>query len=288
MLLSGDSHYGQSIVPDAPTDNNETEVRVVRSILKAVPLDPLLERKRIAVDRYAPVWLIAEPSSLTAKISQQFDASGCKPQFIPWNDSPYAYEPKGLAGLVMIAPEGPMPDDLVLRAFRWMKRASAGLNESARNGGSFFTTVTKLDGWFGLGDLETNRDPGQGAFAGLCKTASHEWPKVACKCIDLDPGFTRNLAPVLVDEILAAGPLEVGINSRGKISIEIEEAEAVLPAGEEPLFHEGDVVVVDGRRAWGHVRKLVPHGPRIETDLGPVGSYPDPGTRTRLAFEAFG
>jgi acyl transferase domain-containing protein len=220
--------------------------QVVRSIIRPVAIDLEITRPRIGLDRHAPVWLIADPSSFTARLSQQFDAAGCRPQFIPWNDSPFAYEPHGLAGLVLLAPDDAGITDLPLRAFRWLKRAAPALAESSKAGGAFFVTVTKLDGAFGFGPLDPSRDPVHGALAGLSKTAAHEWPRIACKAIDIDPGVLRHVPHILVEEALTAGPPEVGLSAKGRVALQVVAAPAVLPAGDPNILSPGDVVVVSG------------------------------------------
>ena len=120
------------------------------------------------------------------------------------------------------------------------------LAESAKAAEAFFATVTKLDGTFGFGTLDPGRDPVHGALAGLSKSASHEWPKVACKAIDIDPGLLRHAPLVLVEEILTTGPLEVGLSSKGRMTLELVDAPAVLPAGDAAVLAKGDVVVVSG------------------------------------------
>jgi acyl transferase domain-containing protein/NADP-dependent 3-hydroxy acid dehydrogenase YdfG len=225
-----------------PSDRTQ----VIRSLVRVVPIDLDAARPPVDFDKFAPVWLIAEPSSFTARLTQQFDAAGCRPQFIPWNDSPFAYDPKGLAGLVLVAPDETVPEDLPLRAFRWLKQAAPALAESAKSGGAFFATVTKLDGAFGFGSLELNRDIVQGALAGLSKTAFHEWPSISCKAIDVDPVVLRHAPGVLVEEVLTKGPLEVGLSAKGRMTLELVDTPAVLPAGEASVLVPGDVVVVTG------------------------------------------
>src|SRR5206468_2465889 len=148
----------------------------------------------------------------SARLAQEFDAAGCRSRLIPWSDSPSAHEPVGLAGLVLVAPDDPVPDDLPLRAFGWLKWAAPALAQSGKAGGTFFATVTQLDGAFGFGPLDPGRDPAPGALAGLAKTAGHEWPHVACKAIDIDPSVLRQIPHILVEEVLTAGPAEVGLS----------------------------------------------------------------------------
>jgi acyl transferase domain-containing protein/NADP-dependent 3-hydroxy acid dehydrogenase YdfG len=254
--------FGQALTPGSaegeraselsaiPTEiepvNGPSAARVIRSIVRPVPIDLDIPRRTVGLDRFSPVWLIAEPSSFTARLTQELDAAGCRTQFIPWNDTPFAYEPTGLAGLVLMAPDEPAPDDLPQRAFRWLKRAAPALATSAKSGGSFFATVTKLDGEFGFGPLDPNRDPVQGALAGLSKTAAHEWPAVACKAIDIDPNVLRHVPHILVEEILTALPVEVGLSAKGRVAMEVVESPAVLPENDPGILTSGDVVVVTG------------------------------------------
>src|SRR5262245_9965983 len=228
-----------------PTETVAPAATVIRSVIRPVPIDPDSERPRVSFRKGAPVWVIADPSILPAKVSQHLDAAGCRPLVIPWDSSPAAHDPTGLAGLVLLAPDGAGSDDLPLRAFRWLKRAAAPLNESARTGGAFFATITRLDGGFGFGSLDPARDPVQGALAGLSKTASHEWPQVACKAIDVDPSVAGHSAADVVEEILTAGPLEVGLTAKGRFTLELVEAPAVPQTGDAGL-KAGDVVVVTG------------------------------------------
>jgi acyl transferase domain-containing protein/NAD(P)-dependent dehydrogenase (short-subunit alcohol dehydrogenase family)/acyl carrier protein len=248
--------------------------RLVRRLIRTVPIDLHFERPRVRLDRFAPVWLIADPSSFTARLSQQFDAAGCRPQFIPWNDSPFAYQPTGLAGLVLVAPDDPGPPDLALRAFRWLKRAAPALSESARAGGSFFATVTKLDGMFGFGPLDSGRDPIHGSLGGLGKTAFHEWPKVACKAVDIDPNVLRHVPHILVEEILTAGPLEVGLSAKGRVTLELADAPAVAPAGESTVLYPGDVIVVTGGARGVTAESLFPLVRELKPKLVVLGRTP--------------
>lgn len=258
----------------APVVNSEIGDRLARSIVRPTPINLEVARPRVAFDKASPVWLIADPSSFTARLSQQLDAAGCRPQFIPWNDSPFAYQATSLAGLVLVAPDDVGPDDLPLRAFRWLKRAAPALLASSRAGGAFFITVTKLDGMFGFGPLDGSRDPIHGALAGLSKTASHEWPRVACKAIDIDPRVLGNVPHFLVEEILTAGPLEVGFSAKGRVALELVETPAVLPAGEPAILNVGDVVVVTGGGRGVTAESLFPLVRQTRPKLVLIGRTP--------------
>src|SRR5262249_10338302 len=76
---------------------------VVRSIVRRIPIDLSIARPRVAFARNAPVWLIAEPSDLTAPVSQQLEAAGCQPRLMSWSDAPDAHDLAGLSGLILVA-----------------------------------------------------------------------------------------------------------------------------------------------------------------------------------------
>ncbi len=220
-------------------------VQIDRSILQRVPLDQKEQRRKIVLPKGSTIWVISDPSSLTAKISQFIDSHGYRPQVIAWNDSPYAYGPRGVAGLILIAPEGLLPEDFHLRAFRWLKHAGTGLLQAARHNGAVFAAVTRLDGSFGLGPLDPARDPGMGALLGLVKTAALEWPDVSCKAIDCDPAAMRQLGGPLVEEVFLAGPTEVGLTLTERFTLDL--LPATLPESEwTPLLNERDVVLITG------------------------------------------
>ncbi|MBX9627655.1 MAG: SDR family NAD(P)-dependent oxidoreductase, partial [Gemmataceae bacterium] len=107
-----------------------------------------------------------------------------------------------------------------------------------------FATVARLDGAFGLGGLAADADPTAGGLAGLAKTARHEWAEVSAKAIDLDPAFADSAAAV-VDEVLLAGPAEVGIAADHRCTLELARA-VRQPADGPPVLGPGDVVLVTG------------------------------------------
>ncbi|QVL33361.1 SDR family NAD(P)-dependent oxidoreductase [Telmatocola sphagniphila] len=226
------------------TNNANSNVDVIdRSVLTYEFLDPSAERRKFHLPKGAVVWLISEPSSTTAKLVQQIDALGSKTAFIAWNDSPFAYDPYNVGGLILIAPENKVPDDLPTKAFRWIKHASRGLQETARHGAAFLVTVTRMDGFFGLKTIDPNRDVLSGSFSGLAKTAAFEWPTVDCKSIDFDPSL-KNLATVLAEECFTSGPAELGVSPQGKVALRLINQRAI-PHGDLP-FQQSDTIVITG------------------------------------------
>ena len=150
--------------------------------------------------------------------------------------------PASLGGLVLLAPLG-ATDDFLKAALFGAKRVAAALRNA---GGAVFATVSRMDGAFGFGDLDPRRDPVDGGLAGLAKTAAWEWPEVQCKAIDLANDWTDadQAAEALVEELLLAGPSEVGLTRSGR-RILIREVRPLAESVAAP-FTPGDVIVATG------------------------------------------
>jgi NAD(P)-dependent dehydrogenase (short-subunit alcohol dehydrogenase family) len=114
-------------------------------------------------------------------------------------------------------------------------------------GGATFVTVSRLDGAFGLADIALDCDPSSGGLAGLTKTARHEWPEVYCKAIDLAPSFCvpHAAAAAVVDELLAAGPTEVGIAMTHRCTLELART-IRRPSSQLINIGQQDVILVTG------------------------------------------
>ena len=100
----------------------------------------------------------------------------------------------------------------------------------------FFTTVTKLDGAFGLG-LDGGEPPAQSAIAGglfgLVKTIGLEWPSCHCRAIDLSPNITPQVAAErILGELLDPNRLvvEVGWGAHGRVTLVPDEPVPTQPS----------------------------------------------------------
>ncbi len=130
--------------------------------------------------------------------------------------------PAALGGLVLLAPAG-QPDDALLKDALFGAQRAGGACVRRPHGGAVFVTVSRLDGAFGLGDLDPRRDPLDGGLAGLAKTAAWEWAEVQCKAIDLggDWADADEAADALAEELLRGrpdrgGPAPLGTANPGK------------------------------------------------------------------------
>ena len=267
--------------PDSPRPSGSASVteKVDRSILQVVDLDATSPRTRVPLPAGAEVWVVGEPDALTDGVVDRLAAAGFAARVMGWA-GPGANKPAApLAGLVLIAPPTPWPDGGVnRRAFDWLQAVGPRLRQTGRQlGGAVFVTVARLDGAFGLNDLSPDIDPAAGGLAGLVKTARHEWPEVGCKAIDLDPAFDGPAAAAaLADEVLASGPLEVGITATHRCAIEL--ARTVRRAGGQPVgLGPKDVILVTGGARGVTAEAAVALAETFGSTLVLTGRTPPPG-----------
>ncbi len=223
-----------------PRGTSETTVQ--RWVVRTSPL-PLVAEAPLR--QGAEVWVTDSGDDLSATVVERLGARGYQARLVGWDEA----ESESVVGapvdaLVLIAPMTPDDaDELVARAFRWLRGAGPNLTS-----GALAVTVTRLDGGFGLRALGDDSDPTLGGLAGLIKTAGHEWPEVRCKAIDLDPALeVEGAAESLVAELFRPGPAEVGLSASGRLTLSLS-AEVVGPqgiAGPNPI-EAGDLVIVTG------------------------------------------
>ena len=95
------------------------------------------------------------------------------PIFISYNHNPVAYFPEEKA--------------IVKHIFLMAKHLKKFLNQAANiNGRSYFCTIARLDGAFGLERKINFGAIGSGLF-GLSKSMTWEWQRVFCRAIDISP-----------------------------------------------------------------------------------------------------
>ncbi|MFO0848164.1 MAG: SDR family NAD(P)-dependent oxidoreductase [Gemmataceae bacterium] len=200
--------------------------RIERKVLQAVDLDLTVTRPRLPLPAGGEVWVVGPDEPFTRAVAAQLAAHRLTPVVHPWAD-PEVAKPAGFpVGLVLVAPErsaaGEPPVSRV--GFRWLQVAGPKLRQAARPGSaSAFVTVARLDGAFGLADLDPAADPAAGGLAGLAKTVKHEWPEVAIKAVDVAAKFAAAdpsaAAAAVADELALAGPEEVGITATHRCTL---------------------------------------------------------------------
>jgi acyl transferase domain-containing protein/NAD(P)-dependent dehydrogenase (short-subunit alcohol dehydrogenase family)/acyl carrier protein len=223
----------------APVTTSAPPAPVVASATTAAPTELTravlawrpLASERQPLDLSGLHWVIAEDDTL----ADAWRATGKIVLRLAWTDGLIAV-PSNLRGLVLCPPVQ-TTDAHVFQALRWLRHAGPTL----RHNGGLLASVARLDGRFGLRGL--SGEPLAAAFAGLVKTARHEWTEVACKAIDwsaddLDPA-------AVIAELGVRGPIEVGLSagSTGTLHTVSEPVPDTL----DPLVLAGnDVVVITG------------------------------------------
>jgi len=100
------------------------------------------------------------------------------------------------------------------------KHLKDSLSAAASAGRSYFMTVARLDGEFGLGNGSFGVISG-GLF-GLTKTLSHEWQSVYCRALDLLPQIdTDKVVQYIIAELQDPNRLitEVAYGLRGRMTL---------------------------------------------------------------------
>ncbi|HEV3439043.1 MAG TPA: SDR family NAD(P)-dependent oxidoreductase [Gemmata sp.] len=235
----------ENTVPLASSTGSD---RVDRSILQSVDLDLGTPRTRIPLATGGEIWVVGDSDQLTMAVADLLAAQDFNIKVFGWS-GPGTVKPSGpLSGLVLLAPlTTGLESGLNRQAFEWLKLAGPKLRQAGRTGAAVFATVARLDGAFGLADLSPEADPTTGGLAGLVKTARHEWLEVSCKAIDLAPTFSipQAAGAAIVDEILASGPVEVGITPTHRCTLEL--ARTVRRPGNQLInLVARDVILITG------------------------------------------
>jgi acyl transferase domain-containing protein len=223
------------------------KVSIDRKVLRAVPLPSIGSRPAVRLEPGAEIWVTSDDAELANAVGRRLRHLGRRFRLLPLDTVHEQARQDDLSGLVLIAPAMPLNDGFLRNALLGVQAAATGLRRSGKSGGALLATVSRLDGAFGLCGIDVYREPLDAGLAGLTKTASHEWPEVHCKAIDLGGDFddADAAAAALVDEMLQAGPLEVGLTKGGRCAPEC--IVQPLPANftGTPL-QPGDMVVVSG------------------------------------------
>ncbi|HTU92232.1 MAG TPA: SDR family NAD(P)-dependent oxidoreductase, partial [Gemmataceae bacterium] len=217
-----------------------------RSILRAVPLTDASARSSLRLQPGSPIWIASGDEVLSRALDQGLRRRGFRPRCLAVADLRRPERPPVLGALVIAANRQPEDDAFLKHALFGLQHAGPALRVAGQQGSALFVTVSRLDGAFGLRDLDAGRDPFDGGLAGLAKTVGHEWPDVQCKAIDLADDFTdaHEAATAIIEEMFRSGPTEVGL-SRGQLRT-LERIEQPLTAGTALPFQPGELVVLSG------------------------------------------
>ena len=218
---------------------------LVRMTLSAEPLRG--KREALAVEEGLEIVVTDDGSPLAGRISDILRKRNYRPRLVKVDESAGKRMPSSLGGLVIIAPVKGADWQFLKHGFRLMQGAAAPLRKAGRAGGSFFVTVSRLDGYFGISGLDSDIEPYSGGLAGLSKTAGFEWPEVNCKALDLArQGISAEMAASdIVEELFLKGPVEVGIKDGERCEIELSREPLASEKGTGPIA-EGEAVIVTG------------------------------------------
>nr|WP_281415421.1 type I polyketide synthase [Pelotalea chapellei] len=248
---SGTSDQGQGTKDNKPESVESTiesapsaaAAPLQRSTIVPVPLDAAA--KTLDVAKEGVIWVSDDGSSFSAGLCASLSSSGHNVRLVQVQGTPESLPADDLCGLVITAPAAGTDALFLENAFLLLKHAAPALTRRTGNGGAIFATVSRLDGSFACGTGTTIADPLSGGLAGLAKTASHEWPELFCKAMDIG-GFPEGetAALAVAGELFMQGPLEVGLTPSGRTALALTQLPA-LPETSAAL-QPGDVVVITG------------------------------------------
>jgi acyl transferase domain-containing protein/NAD(P)-dependent dehydrogenase (short-subunit alcohol dehydrogenase family)/acyl carrier protein len=216
-----------------------------RQIVRPVLFSEIDDRPVVTIPKDARIWVTDDQSELSSTIETQLEKMGYSVR--KGSIAELLKEAQPPSGLVILWPSTKGGDLFLKEAFRLMQFAAPSLRRPSHGESGILITVSRLDGVFGFGTLNGNGEPISGGLAGLAKTASHEWPEVHCKAIDLNPeiGIGAEAGHRIVEEMFKAGPVEVGISGQKRFSLKVETA-PFATHGIMPELTSGDLVVVTG------------------------------------------
>jgi acyl transferase domain-containing protein/NAD(P)-dependent dehydrogenase (short-subunit alcohol dehydrogenase family) len=225
---------------DAAPDWDDDKTPLVRQVLSLKSVESP-EGSRIALPEGGTVAVWSGDDALARGIADGLLASGLNGEVVSDVASL-----ETLCGLILVAPKDGCADAFLKQAFGAMQAAAPKLKQAGDAGGAILASVTRMDGGFGLRSLDSEGAVRSGGLAGLVKTASHEWEKVACRVVDVDPAMDIAKAAGDVTTLVTMdAPLETGITADGFAALELSE-EPLPDVTGETLFTNDDVVVVTG------------------------------------------
>jgi acyl transferase domain-containing protein/acyl carrier protein len=268
--------------PTRPARTGTTGGDLERSVLRAVPLAHAPQRPAIRLPSDTEIWLASEDAELLEALAQQLRAMSYRPRCLTLAALRTQQLPRTLGGLLIVAPRRGVDDEFLKHALFGVQHVGPALRAA---GHAVFLTVSRLDGAFGLGGLDPQRDPLDGGLAGLAKTVAQEWSGVACKALDLSGDFAQaqDAAAVIAEELFLSGPIEVGASRTQRLTLE----RAIEPLGDhsETPFQPGDVIVLSGGARGVTAEVAAALAGAFRPTLVLLGRTPQPGTEPEWLAE---
>jgi acyl transferase domain-containing protein/NAD(P)-dependent dehydrogenase (short-subunit alcohol dehydrogenase family) len=219
-------------------------LQIPRSVVTVVEAPPVSET-RVTISGHKKVFVTEDNAGLSEEITEELAKFGVKTVRVSLDILRYKKQLPEAAGLIIVQdPESDRIHQDLKEAFNLAKFLASDLIHSARDGGAILATITRLDGAFGLRNIQ-NKNPEQGSLAGLAKTAAIEWPNVCCHAIDIAPIWPNNrkIASAVVKEIMSPGPIEIGLDEGYRCTLSWESQP--YPTGSINL-DQCEVVVISG------------------------------------------
>ncbi len=249
FLAGGESAPATRSVADVRSHaerGNEKPSSLERSVLRVVPLTNASDRPSLRLQPGAQIWIASDDAELSQALDQRLRTQGYRPRSVSVADLRRLERPAALGALLIVANRQPEDEAFLKHVLFGLQHAGPALRAAGQQGGAVFVTVSRLDGGFGLLDLDAGRDPLDGGLAGLAKTVGHEWPDVQCKAIDLADDFpdAGTAAAAIVEEMFRSGPVEMGLARDRQCTL--ERTVQPLSIGTTMPFQPGDAVVLSG------------------------------------------
>ncbi|MFG0250881.1 MAG: SDR family NAD(P)-dependent oxidoreductase, partial [Phycisphaeraceae bacterium JB051] len=224
------------------TPNIPFDFKLDRHILATTELDAS-SQSPLALPKGQTVVIADDGTDLPEEIAIQLAEHDLQSAIVgPHDELPDA---STVCGLILMLPETADTQE-VIDAFTLMQQLGVALKRSVeQHGNALLACITRLDGKLGLGGGAIH-SPITASLAGMVKTASHEWPSVTCRIIDMDDNTS---ADSIANQLLCTGPLEVGISSDQLIQTQLIAESIDNKLSEKlPLKAEDTVIVTGGAR----------------------------------------
>ncbi len=250
---------------------------IKRQYLSAVTLPKRRDKKDFQFAPGSQIWITDDGSALSDAVCQQLTRHQLIPRKVDVSQLEELEVPDYLSGLVLLAPLKGTNDSFLKNSFRLLQKVLPALDAAAGQGGAILSTVSRINGSFGVEQKRQIGDPLSGGLAGLCKTAALEWPALHSKALDIAVGMEiQPTAETLVQEMLSGGPLEVGVTTQGLTSLEL--VSEALPRVENDLpLGSDDLILVSGGARGVTAEVAVALARATQATLLLLGRSPLPG-----------
>lgn len=205
---------------------------------------------RVDFPKGALFWVTDDGSGLAPAVGNELKERGYRVRIVKSSQVGRMKAPVELSGLVLLAPSSQdvsVQERFLLEAFKLQQLCGPVLCQKSERP-CVFITVSRNGGEFGFNGLSDISSCYSGGLAGLAKTASHEWPEVSCKAVDLAVNFLSDemAADCLVEECCHQGLLEVGITPEGQIVPGLTQAQFNSSEMNSAPLQQNDLLVVTG------------------------------------------